>query len=126
MNILLLLIPISLLLLGVAIWAFAWAVRRGQFDDLETPVSAFLKVGHGRTHAFLLADQGRHQVIGGHLRVGLGPGHLDGGLHGGRSCGGCGRQACGGVNPAAACGFEAKLGAARRSVGGSGAECRRL
>ena len=36
MNILLLLIPISLLLLGVAIWAFAWAVRRGQFDDLDT------------------------------------------------------------------------------------------
>lgn len=37
MNILLLLIPISLLLLGVAIWAFVWAVRSGQFDDLDTP-----------------------------------------------------------------------------------------
>ncbi|WP_159016625.1 cbb3-type cytochrome oxidase assembly protein CcoS [Cognatiluteimonas profundi] len=37
MNILLLLVPISLLLLGVAIWAFVWAVRRGQFDDLDTP-----------------------------------------------------------------------------------------
>lgn len=37
MNILLLLIPISLVLLGVAIWAFVWAVRRGQFDDLDTP-----------------------------------------------------------------------------------------
>lgn len=37
MNSLLILIPISLLLFGVAIWAFAWAVRRGQFDDLETP-----------------------------------------------------------------------------------------
>lgn len=36
MNILLLLVPISLLLLGVAIWAFVWAVRRGQFDDLDT------------------------------------------------------------------------------------------
>ena len=35
MNILLLLIPISLLLIGVAIWAFAWAVRRGQFEDLD-------------------------------------------------------------------------------------------
>ena len=35
MNILLLLIPISLLLIGVAIWAFVWAVRRGQFDDLD-------------------------------------------------------------------------------------------
>jgi cbb3-type cytochrome oxidase maturation protein len=37
MNILLLLVPISVLLLGIAIWAFAWAVRRDQFDDLETP-----------------------------------------------------------------------------------------
>ena len=35
MNILLLLIPISLLLIGVAIWAFAWAVRRGQFENLD-------------------------------------------------------------------------------------------
>jgi cbb3-type cytochrome oxidase maturation protein len=35
-NILLVLIPISLLLLGIAIAAFAWAVRRGQFDDLES------------------------------------------------------------------------------------------
>jgi cbb3-type cytochrome oxidase maturation protein len=37
MIILLLLVPISLLLLGVAIWAFVWAVKRGQFDDLDTP-----------------------------------------------------------------------------------------
>lgn len=37
MNILLLLIPISLLLLAAAVWAFAWAVRKGQFDDLDTP-----------------------------------------------------------------------------------------
>lgn len=37
MNILLLLIPISLALLGVAVWAFVWAVRRGQFEDLDTP-----------------------------------------------------------------------------------------
>ena len=37
MNILLALLPVSLLLLGVAIVAFLWAVRRGQFDDLDTP-----------------------------------------------------------------------------------------
>lgn len=36
MTILLLLIPISLLLLGLAVWAFVWAVRRGQFDDLDS------------------------------------------------------------------------------------------
>ena len=37
MNILLMLVPISLVLLGVAIAAFIWAVRSGQFDDLDTP-----------------------------------------------------------------------------------------
>ena len=43
MNVLLFLIPISLVLLGVAIWAFAWAVRRGQFDDLDTPAIDILR-----------------------------------------------------------------------------------
>jgi cbb3-type cytochrome oxidase maturation protein len=37
MTILLLLIPLSVVLLGVAIAAFVWAVRSGQFDDLDTP-----------------------------------------------------------------------------------------
>ena len=37
MTALLLLIPLSLALLVLAIWAFVWAVRRGQFDDLDTP-----------------------------------------------------------------------------------------
>lgn len=37
MNILLVLVPISLLLIGLAVWAFFWAVDSGQFDDLDTP-----------------------------------------------------------------------------------------
>ncbi|MEZ5464496.1 MAG: cbb3-type cytochrome oxidase assembly protein CcoS [Lysobacteraceae bacterium] len=37
MSILLVLVPISLVLLGLAILAFIWAVRSGQFDDLDTP-----------------------------------------------------------------------------------------
>lgn len=37
MIILLLLIPLSLILLCAAVWAFAWAVRSGQFDDMDTP-----------------------------------------------------------------------------------------
>ena len=36
MNSLLFLIPIGVALLGVAIAAFVWAVRRGQFEDLDT------------------------------------------------------------------------------------------
>jgi len=42
MRILIILIPISLVLLGIAVWAFIWAVRRGQFDDLDTPSIAML------------------------------------------------------------------------------------
>ena len=37
MNILLLLIPLGLLLLALALWAFFWAVGSGQFDDLDSP-----------------------------------------------------------------------------------------
>jgi cbb3-type cytochrome oxidase maturation protein len=37
MNIIFLLIPLGLILLLAAIAAFFWAVRNGQFDDLETP-----------------------------------------------------------------------------------------
>ena len=42
MNILYMLIPLGLVLLGVAIWAFMWAVRSGQFDDLEGPAHRIL------------------------------------------------------------------------------------
>jgi cbb3-type cytochrome oxidase maturation protein len=37
MNILYVLIPLALVLLGGAVWAFFWAVSAGQFDDLDTP-----------------------------------------------------------------------------------------
>lgn len=35
MNSLLFLIPIGLVMLGASLWAFGWAVRHGQLDDLE-------------------------------------------------------------------------------------------
>ena len=37
MNIIFVLIPLGLLLLLAAVFAFFWAIRSGQFDDLETP-----------------------------------------------------------------------------------------
>jgi len=43
MNLLLVMIPLSLLLLGAAIWAFIWAVRRDQFEDLDTPAIDILR-----------------------------------------------------------------------------------
>jgi cbb3-type cytochrome oxidase maturation protein len=30
------LIPLALMLLAVAVWALIWAIRSGQFDDLES------------------------------------------------------------------------------------------
>lgn len=38
-----LLIPLSIVLVGVAIWAFFWAVNRGQFEDLEESASIALE-----------------------------------------------------------------------------------
>lgn len=35
MSIVFVLIPLGLLLLGLAIWAFVWAVDHGQFEDLD-------------------------------------------------------------------------------------------
>ena len=35
MSILFVMIPLAVLLLAAAVWSFFWAVRTGQFDDLE-------------------------------------------------------------------------------------------
>jgi len=42
MSILYVLIPLALLILGGAVWAFFWAVGSGQFDDLDTPAVRIL------------------------------------------------------------------------------------
>jgi cbb3-type cytochrome oxidase maturation protein len=36
-SIVYLLIPLGLVLVGVGLWAFFWAVGSGQFDDLDSP-----------------------------------------------------------------------------------------
>lgn len=43
MNILLFLIPISLVMIGAAALLFAWAVKHGQFEDLDTPALDILR-----------------------------------------------------------------------------------
>jgi len=60
---------------GFEAFAAGWTAGRPQVvvrrlvDDLETPVSAYLKVGHGRPYAFLLesveggAVNGRYSII---------------------------------------------------------------
>ena len=37
MNIIFALIPLSLILVALALWAFFWGVNHAQFDDLDTP-----------------------------------------------------------------------------------------
>jgi cbb3-type cytochrome oxidase maturation protein len=36
MKMLYVLIPLAVLLLAFAVWALVWAIRSGQFDDLES------------------------------------------------------------------------------------------
>lgn len=36
MSMLYVLIPLALMLLAAAVWALIWAIRSGQFDDLES------------------------------------------------------------------------------------------
>ena len=42
MEVLYLLIPLSLVLIALIIWIFLWAIRSGQFDDLEGPAHRIL------------------------------------------------------------------------------------
>ncbi len=42
MEILYLLIPLSVVLVAVIVTAFLWAIRSGQFDDLEGPAHRIL------------------------------------------------------------------------------------
>ena len=42
MEIIYLLIPVSLLLLALIVWILLWAVRNGQYDDLEGPAHRIL------------------------------------------------------------------------------------
>ena len=37
MSVLFIVLPLALIVVGIAVWAFVWASHRGQFDDLDTP-----------------------------------------------------------------------------------------
>ncbi|HFC30945.1 MAG TPA: cbb3-type cytochrome oxidase assembly protein CcoS [Oceanospirillales bacterium] len=42
MSIIFILVILSLILVGFAVWAFFWAVKNNQFDDLDTPAFSIL------------------------------------------------------------------------------------
>ena len=64
MAILLVLIPISLLLVGAAIWAFVWAVRGGQFEDLDAAPLDILQDDQTPPHRTSVGDDKRNDDAG--------------------------------------------------------------
>ena len=42
MSVMFILLPLALLLAGIALGVFVWAARAGQFDDLDTPALRIL------------------------------------------------------------------------------------
>ncbi len=42
MNIIYLLLPIALLVVGIIIWLFMWSIKSDQFDDMEGPAYKIL------------------------------------------------------------------------------------
>lgn len=42
MEILYVLIPLAVVVVALAVWAFVWSVRSGQFEDLEGPAYRIL------------------------------------------------------------------------------------
>lgn len=51
-----LLIPLSILIGGIAVWAFFWAVDRGQFDDFEQAEKLALEEDRSATAISTTAD----------------------------------------------------------------------
>jgi cbb3-type cytochrome oxidase maturation protein len=37
MSVIFVLVPVALAIVALALWAYVWAAKRGQFDDLRTP-----------------------------------------------------------------------------------------
>ncbi|MBK7406320.1 MAG: cbb3-type cytochrome oxidase assembly protein CcoS [Phycisphaerales bacterium] len=42
MSVMYIVLPLALVFAGFAVWAFIWAVRQGQLDDLQTPAARML------------------------------------------------------------------------------------
>lgn len=42
MSVLFLVVPLAVILVAVAVWAYVWSARGGQFDDLDTPAVRML------------------------------------------------------------------------------------
>ncbi len=61
MNIVYMLIPLGLVLVGVGLWAFFWAVGSGQFDDLDSPGWSVLSDGEDAKRESLQSETERRE-----------------------------------------------------------------
>ncbi len=59
MSIIYVMIPLALVLVGVAVWALVWAIRSGQFDELESHGWTPVLDDDERPHPETPADQER-------------------------------------------------------------------
>jgi cbb3-type cytochrome oxidase maturation protein len=59
----LVMVPLTIVLIGVSIWIFSWAVKSGQYDDLEGPAHS------------ILYDDDEHLIPG--IKKNKGPQQLD-------------------------------------------------
>lgn len=57
MEIVYVLIPLSIVLLAVAIGIFFWAVNNGQFEDLESPAWRILRDDEPRSEPKVQSDE---------------------------------------------------------------------
>lgn len=68
MNVLYFLVPLAILLAAAGVAAFMWAVRNGQFDDVETPAIRMLlddsDASSGRAAPARPARDGRDERCG--------------------------------------------------------------
>ncbi|MGL4315640.1 MAG: cbb3-type cytochrome oxidase assembly protein CcoS [Pseudomonas sp.] len=53
------LIPIAVVLVGIAIWVFFWAVNSGQFDDLDGPAHSILFDDDDPKHQAGISEAGK-------------------------------------------------------------------
>jgi len=42
MEVIFVLVPVSMIIVGIAVWAFIWSVRNEQFEDLEKEAHSIL------------------------------------------------------------------------------------
>lgn len=61
MSVIYLLIPLALLLAGIAVWAFVRSAMQGQYDDLDTPAHRMLLDDDGTKRQDSAAERPRNR-----------------------------------------------------------------